>query len=36
LQLARRNQNEGKLIVAVLPSYGERYLTSPLYSSLME
>jgi cysteine synthase A len=36
LQLARRNANEGKMIVAVLPSYGERYLTSPLFSSLME
>jgi len=36
LQLARRNENEGKLIVAILPSYGERYLTSPLYASLME
>jgi cysteine synthase len=36
LTLARRNMNEGKLIVAVLPSYGERYLTSPLYASLME
>ena len=36
LQLARRDDNQGKMIVAVLPSYGERYLTSPLYAPLME
>ena len=36
LQLARRDDNRGKMIVAVLPSYGERYLTSPLYAPLME
>ncbi len=36
LQLARRHDNEDKMIVAVLPSYGERYLTSPLYAQLME
>lgn len=36
LQLARRDDNKGKMIVAVLPSYGKRYLTSPLYAPLME
>ena len=36
LQLARRTENTNKMVVAIIPSYGERYLTSPLYAPLME
>ena len=31
LQLGRRSENKGKLIVAILPDTGERYLSTPLF-----
>jgi cysteine synthase A len=34
LQVAARAENEGKLIVAVLPDFGERYLSNPVYSEI--
>ena len=31
LQIAKRQENEGKLVVVILPDTGERYLSTPLF-----
>ena len=36
LQVARREENAGRMVVVIIPSFGERYLSTDLYADILD
>ena len=34
MEVAKRDSSKGKMIIVIIPSFGERYLSTPLFAGL--